>query len=207
MYFLYAPLCLLAVAGLQALLAAWPQGKKWAYGLTGSGLGATLVAMAGLHPHQYDYFNWLVDRATPERLGAQYELDYWGIASWEALDTLRARYPGSFYMNDAPYGEIGKNRQLLPAADQQRIALDNLRADFYIHYAWPRANAHPVYAPSFTRRVYGNTLFDVAALNLSLVDEATAEPYRAHYRAATARPPVAQSRFDVYLDEQAVTYV
>ena len=207
MYFLYAPLCLLAVAGLQAALAAWPQGKKWAYGLTGSGLGATLAAMAWLHPHQYDYFNFLVDRATPERLGAQYELDYWGIASWEALDYLRARYPGSFYVNDSPYGEIGKNRQLLPAADQPRIALDNLRADFYIHYDWPRANAHAVYAPSFTRRVYGNALFDVAALNLSLVDEATAAPYRAHYRAATARPAVAQSRFDVYLDEQAVTYV
>ena len=207
MYFLYAPLCLLAVAGLQALLAARPQGKPWAYGLTGSGLGATLVAMAGLHPHQYDYFNWLVDRATPERLGAQYELDYWGIASWEALDTLRARYPGSFYVNDSPYGAIGKNRQLLPAADKQRIALDNLRADFYIHYDRPRASAHAVYAPSFTRRVYGSTQFDVAALNLSLVDAAAAEPYRAHYRAATARPPVARARFDVYLDEQAVTYV
>ncbi len=207
MYFLYAPLCLLAVAGLRAVLAARPPGQKRAYGLTSSGLGATLIAMAWLHPHQYDYFNLLVDRATPERLGAQYELDYWGIASWEALDHLRARYPGAFYVNDSQYGEIGKNMQLLPAADRQRIALDDLRADFHIHYDWPRAHAHAVYAPSFTRRVYGSTLFDVAALNLSLVDAAAAEPYRAHYRAATARPPVARAGFDVYLDEQAVTYV
>ncbi len=207
MYFLYAPLCLLAVAGLQAAFAARPQYKKWAYGLTGSGLGATLAAMAWLHPHQYDYFNFLVDRATPERLGAQYELDYWGIASWEALDHLRARYPGSFYVNDSLYGAIKKNTQLLPAADRQRIKLDNLRADFYIHYDKPRANMHAVYAPSFTRRVYDNTQFDVAVLNLSLVDEATAAPYRARYRAAAAQTPVARARFDVYLDEQTVTYV
>ena len=207
MYFLYAPLCLLAVAGLRAALAAWPQYKQRLYGATGFGLSATLVAMAWLHPHQSDYFNFLVDRTTPERLGAQYELDYWGTAAWEALDYLRARYPGSFYVNNSQFGAIGKNTQLLPAADRPRIALDNLRADFYIHYDKPRANMHAVYAPSFTRRVYDNIQFDVAALNLSLVDAATAAPYRAHYRAVTAQAPVARARFDVYLDERAVTYV
>ena len=206
MYFLYAPLCLLAVHGLQALGSAFRHGTRQIGGLTGLGLGATGIAMMGLHPHQYDYFNFLVNRTPSAYLGTQYEMDYWAISPWEALDNLRARYPGSFYVNDAPYGAIGKNRKLLPAADQQRIALNNVRADVYIHHK-PRASAHAIYAPSFARRVYNNPQFTVATLNLSLVDEAAAAPYYAAYRAARAQPPVARTRFDIYLDERTITYI
>ena len=204
MYFLYAPLCLLAVDGLQALFSALRRGQRWIYGLTGLGLGATGLAMAGLHPHQYDYFNFLVNRMPSEYLGTQYEMDYWAISPWEALDSLRVRYPGFFYVNADE--EIEKNVRLLPAADRQRMPLRNARADFYIHYK-PHASAHAIYAPSFARRVYNNPQFTVATLNLSLVDEAAAEPYYAAYRAARAQLPVARTRFDIYLDERTITYI
>ena len=204
MYFLYVPLCLLAVEGLQATRSAFRYGQRRIYGLASLGLGATGIAMGGLHPHQYDYFNFLVNRSPSEYLGTQYEMDYWAISPWEALDSLRVRYSGLFYVNASR--EVEKNWQLLPAADRQRISFRNARADVYIHHK-PPASVHAIYAPSSVRRVYNNSQFTVATLNLSLVDAATAAPYRAHYRAARAKPPVARTRFDVYLDGQAITYI
>ena len=100
MYFLYAPLCLRAVAGLRAVTTALPSRWPWGDGLAGLGLGAIAIASMAIHPHQFDYFNFLVDRATPEHAGSQYELDYWRLASRKALDDLRTRYAGSFHINE-----------------------------------------------------------------------------------------------------------
>ena len=207
MYFLYAPFCLLATAGLHAAAAALAPYRQWVYGLVGLGLGTTAAAMLVFHPHQYDYFNFLTPRATPEGLATQYTRDYWEIALREALDELRRRYPaGPLRVSASSNPPLRKTLALLPAAARSRIAVDAAYADFHIQLT-PGANRHAVYAPSFTRRVYNSVLFDVAALNLALVDAAAAAPYRAHYRAATAHAPVARARFDIYLDARAVTYV
>ena len=209
MYFLYAPLCLLAVAGLRAVTIALPSRRPWSGGLAGLGLGATLIAAVGIHPHQFDYFNFLVNRATPERLGSQYELDYWGLASRKALDYLRTHQAGSFHINGKATGvlrEIKRNWLILPATDRQRIGLDPMQTDFYIQMR-PGRNRLAVYAPVITRQVYNNVLYHVITLNLDRADASVAAPYRAAYRAATAAPPAVRAPFDVYLDARAVTYV
>ena len=210
MYFLYAPLCLLAVAGLRAVTTALPSRWPWGDGLAGLGLGAIAVASMGIHPHQFDYFNFLVDRATPEHAGSQYELDYWRLASRKALDDLRTRYAGSFHINEQPEdrirSEIHRNWDILPAADRQRIVLDFRQTDFYVQMR-PGRNRLPVYAPFTTRQIYNNVLYHVITLNLDWADAAVAAPYRAAYRAATAAAPAVRAPFDVYLDERAVTYV
>ena len=206
MYFLYAPLCLLATAGLQAAAGALPARRSRLYGAAGLGLGATAFAMAGLHPHQSDYFNFLVNRAAPERLAAQYELDYWGLTSRAALDYLRVRHAGSVYINKKPGGEFERNQRLLPAADRARIALDSTRADFHIQVR-PGPYRLDVYAPVYARRAYNNVLYNVITLNLERADADTTQRYRAAYRAATAAPPAVRARFDAYLDARAVTFV
>ena len=77
MYFLYAPMCLLAVTGLHWISATthklsgpW---KAGVYFLVGLGMVTTAVEMVLIHPYQTSYFNFLVDRQTPEHLRSQYE--------------------------------------------------------------------------------------------------------------------------------------
>ncbi len=206
MYFLHAPFCLLAVAGLRALATACaPYGRR-VYGWAGLGLGTTAAAMLGLHPHQYAYFNFLTARAQPEGLAAQYTLDYWDIELKEALDALRVRYAGPWRVTGSSPRALQRTLALLPAADRRRItAVDALPADFYIQQA-PGARAQAAYAPLLTRRVYNTTLFVVTALNLAYADPAAAAAARRAHRAATAQPPAARGRFDLHLDGQRLTY-
>ena len=215
-YFLYAPFCLLAIGGLRALTVAarrlQGQGLR-AYGVTGAGACAVLSAMALLHPDQHLYFNFLVDRATPERLRTRYDWDY-VVSIRRALEFLLARYPDeTLYINTSGpldtrnFGVM--NWAILPAGDRQRVAfVDVGRADF--HIAQPRARqqgARP-YAPVIhTRKVYGNTLFTVAAINLAQADAATAAPYRAAYQALAEETPVFRDRLAIYLDEHAVSWI
>ncbi len=206
MYFLHAPFCLLAVAGLRALATAYAPCRRRVYGWAGLGLGTIAAAMLGLHPHQYAYFNFLTARAQPEGLAAQYDLDYWNIALWEALDALRVRYAGPLRVTGGIPRALQKTLALLPAADRRRITVvDALPADFYIQQA-PGARAQAAYAPLLTRRVYNTTLFVVTALNLAYADPAAAAAARRAHRAATAQPPAARGRFDLYLDGQRLTY-
>ena len=96
-YFLYAPFCLLAAGGLSGLARRFSPGRPWragVYGLAGLGVGLIALQLTQLHPWQHDYFNFLVDRTTPERLRTQYEMNYWHLAYREGLAQLLARHPG-----------------------------------------------------------------------------------------------------------------
>ncbi len=213
LYFLYAPFALLAAGGLQALATAarrCRRGEGRAYGVIGAGTVATLGAMALLHPYQHLYFNFMVDRATPERLRTQYDLDYWGTPHRDAFAFLLAQYPA---MPLPIYQTAGRpNRALLPASARPRIVYAARgAADFYItnlRRRWVGPVLPRPYAPAIhTRTAYRNAVFVVAALNLDRVEAAAAAPYRAQYRAVTATAPAARGRFDVYLDDRAVSWV
>ncbi len=216
LYFLYAPFCLLATGGLAALAAAArrfrPRGRLgWPGGLAGAGAAATLGALVALHPHQHLYFNFLVDRATPARLLVRYDLDYWQIAFRRALEFLFAQYPDAPIRVQQQFVEGYVNRELLPAADRQRFVPVNHAGDFYItdrRAPWFGGPVlPPPYAPViYSEKVYGNPIVEVLAVDLAKA-AAAAAPYRAAYRALAAREPVIRDRFDVYLDERAVSWV
>ena len=96
LYFLYAPFVLLAAGGLHWLTTALFRrrpGPAGPYGLAGLGLGLILLQMTQLHPMQYAYFNFLVDRATPEYLRTQYDLDKYVLAPRAGLAALLERHP------------------------------------------------------------------------------------------------------------------
>ena len=216
LYFLYAPFCLLAIGGLHALGTSARRlrpGGRGAYGLAGAGATAMLGALISMHPYQHLYFNFLVDRATPERLLFQYDLDYWNISFGNVLEFLLAHYPDEPIYAQSLLGQSHVHRHLLPATDRQRLALTNQAEDFYIANRrgdpWIAAAVlSPPYAPVIhTQTAYGNTLALAAAVNLEKVDAATAAPYRAAYRALTAREPVARGHFNVYLDADAVSWI
>ena len=210
MYFLYAPLCLLAVCGLRGLLAATRRaGLRRAAGvLAAAALAGMAVDVVRLHPHQAAYFNFLVDRSTPERLRTQYEMLYWEAEQREGLEYLLARYPdATLYVDTVIY-----SRAILPAAARNRIVSAKeagQAVNFFISTARrPRVPLPPSLGVLYARRIYGSTVLTVKAVELSRVDEAAADHARAAYRAAAAGEPLFRSAaFDLHLDGRTLTWV
>ncbi len=224
MYFLYAPLCLLAVAGLRRLagVCRWPALRAGVYGLAVAGLAGVVIEMVGLHPYQHLYFNRLVDRHTPEYLRGQYDMEYWGTAYREGLEYLLQRYPASPVSlvlgnptgNGQPSGHYIRNWGILPKAARRRIVFaDGVEeeGDFYVadrvFSGWRDGFDLPFAPVVYTRQVYNNTILTVSAIDPALVDAATAERYRQFYWATTAGPPLLRSAFDLYLDGSTLTWV
>ena len=219
MYFIYAPFALLAAIGL-SWLVSFAHGnatqRLGAYGLVGAGLMATVAQMAAMHPNQGLYFNFLVDRTTPERLRRQYDLDYYGTLLPQGLRTLLERRPAATVNADLSLMPaqtiLAANLAALPKVDQQRLQVDfSDHADFYItnhqrHIGLGRrASAFPPSIYDFT--MYNNTVLSLLALNLAEVDEVTAKPYRDLHRSLVASEPVVRAHFDVHLRDRTLYYV
>ena len=213
MYFLYAPLCLLAAGGLRGLPGA--ARRPWLRRATGvlaaAALVGTTVDMVRLHPYQQTYFNFLVDRETPERLRTQYSMLSWTTEYREGLEHLLARYPDATLRLGGDLTALQRNRAILPAAARDRIVIAEeagTGADFVIA-SFRSMDGPPPFGPVLhTRRIYGSTVLAVSAIDLSLADEETADRYRAAYRAATAREPLFRSaEFDLHLDGRTLTWI
>ena len=227
LYFLYAPLCLLAAVGLQRLGEAAGQvrlrlgrlpggpaaGRSLLYGAAAIALLSVAVQMLQLHPFQSLYFNFLVDRQTPEQLSNQYSMRYFNNVYRSGLLQLLQRYPEGalrVYLHGDPH-PIG----LLPEAQRQRLVGrhtgNNEPPDFFITQfpEFPVAGGETALFPPplHTIQVYRNTVLSVAALDLSLVDDATAARYRQRYREAAAGELLLRSEFAVYLQGRTLSLV
>ena len=159
LYFLYAPLPLLAAFGLQWLLSS-PHGR-WmrggAYGLAGGAVVVAIVSLVRIHPYQYDYFNALTDRTTPERLASRYALNYWDQSASVLADVIRDHPSGDIFVV-IPFK--GRSSRLFSAEDRARLVggweFQSGRNNFYQLRsqpcpAWPAASA-------YVNRIYANTL-------------------------------------------------
>lgn len=212
LYFLYAPLVLLAAAGTSWLLSianASARMRLAVCGLAGGGLMATAAQMAALHPNQALYFNFLVDRKTPERLRTQYDMDYYDLTLRQGLEYLLERYSQSSISVDIAFNDLIPS--ILPQADRQRIlANSDQHADFHItnHHRYTVSGAMPeTFAPSiYDLKVYNNIVMSVLALDLSLADKIDVEPYRELYRSAMAGPLIVRSNYSVGLRERSLIY-
>ena len=216
-YFLHGPFCLLATFALMGLRQLPARGlrKRWLGGacaLTAAGLGVVVVQMAQIHPHQYLYFNFLADRKTPERLRTRYTMDYFLMATRQSYEYTLRQIPADAVNIKRKYLGTTSHKMILPAADRRRFTQDFSRdPDFYLRDPdfylagrgvglwWSRLPKDP-FPPVLHRiKVYNNTIMTVATPDLSRVDPAVADAYRALHRAATAGAPVARGGgFDVY---------
>ena len=213
MYFLWGPCCLLAAAGLHSLPSAGGLRNRLrrlaVHGLAVVGLGAALYAIVSLHPHQQVYFNLLANRAAPDELRQQYDMDYWLASHLQGLEYLLERYPDStLHVMGFPW--TARSRLLLPAAERERIALSDVwTADFHI---WQERGARAM-APEpavYQRRAYGSAYLSVTAPRLVWGGglRPGADVYRAAYRRVTAASaPAARAEFDLYLHDGALYYV
>ena len=205
-YFLHGPFCLLATFALMGLrqLSALGLRKRWVGGaacaLTAAGLGVAALEMAQIHPNQHLYFNFLVDRKTPERLRERYETDYWGMALQQGYEHILRREPASLInmrQHDIHlWADINREAQILPAADRNRFTYDPSRdPDFYLDRGPMKSSRPPKdpFPPVLHRiKVYNNTLVTVSTPDLARVDPAVADEYRALHRAAMAGELVAR---------------
>ena len=217
LYFLWAPFCLLAAAGMH-YLSRPGRGLNLTLriascGLAAAGLGGAVYAIVSLHPHQQIYFNLLANRAAPGELRQQYSMDYLRTSQLQGLEYLLARYPDTtLYVRDWPL--VAQSRKLLPAAERERIALsDAWNGDFQIitdQDLRQRAGQPELGTALYRREAYGSAYLAVIAPRLVWGGGVRpgADAYRTAYRRLTAAArPAARSDFDIYIHDGALYYV
>ena len=162
--------------------------------------------MARVHPLQNLYFNFLVDRTTPERLRTQYEMDYWKTARFGALHHLALTYSTSLCL-----AREGHERQLLSEAQRKRTShCLGRRVDFTVD---ARAPLRKYFVPKvWVRKVYDNTIVSVYSLNPGAFDDSHVDlhldRFRETHRSLTQGAPAARAHYDMYFDTArgALTY-
>ena len=218
MYFLYTPFCLLAVFGIHWLMLNLD--NRWmsagVYVATGATVAVTIIAMAGMHPHQHVYFNFIVDRTTLEHLRTQYDMEYWGSSFREALEYLLEQYPDAQLHIWANASEIvGLNLEIMPReADTPRVHMNRDDPDFYItNYRefWGNGSfEEPSDSRVYTRTIYNNTLFTILPVNLSrvqVIETPDSQEIEQAYKSAISKPPVWLSDFNLHINEKTIIYI
>ena len=207
-YFLYAPFCLLAAGGVHWLAVGLGRQRSWrlgVYGLAGLGLGLLLLQMAQIHPWQHSYFNFLVDRTTPEYLRTQYDLERWTLAQRAGLEYLLAEHPGETLV--VPSGL--RQRKILAAAARQRLlsAGGDRRADYDLIYGIDAVQPDLAFNLAYQRRLYNNTVIGVRPLAAARMTAAARAAYGEIYRQAMAGEPIFRADYNVYLADNRLTFV
>ena len=89
----------------------------------------------------------------------------------------------------------------------------NADPDYYVFSVYAESRSHTglidVLLPPviYSKKVYNNTIMNVATPHLSRVDAVTAAAYREIYRTATLREPARRGWFDLYLHKKTLTLV
>ena len=209
LYFSYAPLCLLAAGGMGGLTAALARQRRrfqvGVYGLAGLGFVLILLQMAQIHPLQHIYFNFLVDRTTPEGLRAQYAMDYWQAAQGPALQYLLKRYPGETMAVRTEYRELWA---ALPPAARQRLPLAGGRsADYYLTHQPEPSQPDLAFNSAYPRRFYNNTLAVLRPRDSDRMTAAARAAYQELYRQALTGEPIIRGNYDVYFKDSRLAFV
>ena len=203
--FLYAPVCLFAAAGLGWLAQRGRRLRVCVYGVAAMAVGGVVCALVLLHPNQQVYFNYFVDRTTPDQLWRRYEMDYWRVALKQGHRALLRSHPHG----DIPIsGLLTYGWRTLPAAERERFVVSNDFAAFYsvnLEALLRETGRAGGTSPPLTHvgEVYGSPVY-------ALARSAVAEdgPWRAHwanYRSVGPGTPAARSRFAVYWDGRVLS--
>ena len=207
-YFLYVPFCLLAAGGLGWLAAALSRrrGAAGLYALAAAGLGLLLLQITQLHPLQHSYFNFLVDRTTPDYLRAQYEMDYWYLSPRVGLAALLQRHPDAAL---AVRAEHNWYRDIMPPAERKRLppAAAGRPADYeLIRYSEDSTRPDLAFSPHYLS-LYNNRLLSLRPLQAARMTPAAIAAYQEIYRQALAGEPIIRADYTVYRQGQRLTFV
>ena len=191
MYYLYAPLCVLAAFGLSWMNALpKPRLRTAAYALAALGLAVVAVQMVSLHPMQKEYFGPLVDKAG---LDDRWHTRYWNdVLHKEALETILELQPDGIIFVNRTHG-----KPILPEEDRLRLIPNASFPSFRIIDG--DAGEDAVWS---SREVYGRPI-------VSLIDarDETADAFRARLDAPASDPVASGGGFDIYRDGGELTYI
>ena len=205
-YFVYVPFGLLAAGGLQWLAAALSRRRllpAGTYALTGLALGLILLQMAQIHPLQHIYFNFLVDRTTPELLRTQYEMDRWLLARRAAVEYLRQSHPGEpLTLRADPWA-----MKILPPATRRQLQITSGGRNADYELTLPDSTRPDLAFNSRYGRFYHNTLVVLRPLDSARMTPAALAAYRQIYRQAIAGDPIIHADYNVYRQGQRLVFV
>ena len=198
LYFIYAPMCLLAALALGKMAAALrsrPRVLMGVYALAAASIALVAVQMIRLHPYQFIYFNAFASGR--ENLGETYEMDYWGIGRREALEWLLDAYPDRHMIvrtDLASRWDLDRNLYIIPEEDRRRVSV---RAELpHFHITDYGDN------PAWSREIYGVPIVSVVDTRAE-----TEAAYRDAYARALESSPIARGGFDAHLDGDTLIYV
>ena len=208
LFFLYAPLVLLAIMGLRWLASVacgrWP--RAGAYALAGAAVAVAVVSMVRIHPHQDSYFTFLTDRTTPGHPGSRYDMllrNYRGVVVLS--DLLEAHPSGNLFVSSASLDfsfaslDFGNQRHLLPPDQRERIIeTRDFRSGERNFLELPDAGACTRASVAHADRIYATTLHCVVEPVAWLGERR---------REALAAEPLVRSVYDISLDGRQLTYV
>ncbi len=201
LYFLYAPLLLLAVFGLYGMTRArhgrWP--RVAAYALAGGAITVTVVSLARTHPNGDASFTFLTDRATPERLASRYWLSGQSMVYVEGI--IRDHPSGRLFIALRDGQRVSA---ILPPDERERFVFTNdFRSGERNFYEIPFELGEPGPCPASPSARYVNRAH---AVTLRCVVEPVAY-FGELRRRALATTPLDRSRFDAYRVGNALVYV
>ncbi len=214
MFFLWAPICVLAAFGLRTLSdIPKPRLRAAAYAMAALGIAAVVLHMAALHPYQNDYFSPALDKTA---LAERWDMNYYLASYKEALGELLEIQPaGRIAIPDDKSWARRQVRKFFRREDRARFAI----AEEYPSYrvavlaggvvrdgvgdgvpVWRRE----VYGvPVWRREVYGAPLaeiFDVRAESEAAFDGAYAD-------ARAAEPVASAGGFEIYASSGSLVYI
>ncbi len=219
LYYLYVPFALLAAFGAHWLAGAFRGRRRWRvalYGLAGAGLGLIALQIVQLHPLQYIYFNFLVDRTTPEHLKARYQMGLWNLEAQDALKVLLERYPGetlNVWAHTRARGVLPAEA-ILPPGELRRLEFNATTRDpdFALverlyGLSYPHRPDLAFNSDYSHQRIYNNTVVNLAALDGARMTPAALAAYRELYDRAQTTPPIIRAPYDVHFQEQTLTFI
>ena len=199
LYFLYAPLLLLAAHGIQGIATA--TGGRWsragAYALGGAAIAITVVSMVRIHPYEPDYFTVLTDRTTPERLRARYDMNSWGQSLRKPLVDIIDDHPSGRLALSFSSHFARHQLRVLARDDRERLSVtrdfrSGERNFLELH------NRQPCPDGLYRARIHAATLHCV-------VDPVAWSG--ALRREAMASEPLVRSVYDIHRDGLILTYL
>ena len=200
LYFLYAPLLLLAVLGVHWLTSSLR--GRWAgagaCALLAAALAVTVVSMVRIHPFQNASFTLFTDRTTPQRLVFRYEVDYLKFFGRSALAAIVGDHPaGPIYLS-LVLNDVSHERAFFHPHDRERLVATRDFQSGERNFLQLR-DGRPCPADGvYEIRLYANTLH-------CMVDPVAW--FGDRRREALATEPLLRSVYDVHRDGRLLTWV
>ncbi len=195
-YFLYAPLAVLAALGLHWLLSC--ARRRWMragiHALAGAGVAVVLVSLVRIHPLEDNYFNGFVDRTTPDYLATRYHIaPWWNQVLWTLMGEVIEDHPEQdlrfpLWAQHDLFKLVPESKRVWLSRDRTTLSTGLFHSD------------HPVSSREYVSRIYNNTIWTLKGRQVPLGER------EAILQAALSGEPFARSRFDLYLHEDMVVF-